>query len=342
MNKLTNQEVELKNVFEQMNKYMYLYKVREDIVFPNGFRIDNTYVSTTIFMYENNHPEIERSLKNSKSFLQKIKKYDTIAIADKQYILFHSYKLLMFIHTYMHLFDIYMDGSYKKHTFAYFRGDREKYFDKYKKHSNNLLEIDCIDKGQDSLLKFIYFNFSQHHDIMDAYINQCTLTPLQQIKDTDNSSHAIKVIKNLVKLLGSTNFDSYKPIYKSLGIILVSYLVYRMKMKNHEAVSAVNTLFDDLFYLHTNERYQIRVSANEFLKNIYITGRLDTIPIFASSRSEYYSPQTLNGLEKIYNKSQVKLGIDLNMFDYKKYNPLNNLVSTYLNITPMELLQPYM
>jgi hypothetical protein len=177
---------------------------------------------------------------------------------------------------------------------------------------------------------------------MDAYINQCTLTPLQQIKDTDNSSHAIKVIKNLVKLLGSTNFDSYKPIYKSLGIILVSYLVYRMKMKNHEAVSAVNTLFDDLFYLHTNERYQIRVSANEFLKNIYITGRLDTIPIFASSRSEYYSPQTLNGLEKIYNKSQVKLGIDLNMFDYKKYNPLNNLVSTYLNITPMELLQPYM
>lgn len=338
------QILRLENTCRELNKYMYMYKLREDIVFPHGYKTPSiVVVNDTIDQFLLSRKYIPAFVKPVKSFLKKIKNHDKIAVLDGKAILFNSYKLLQFIYMYVSLFEIQKDGTYKKTTFAYYKGDKSRYLKKYKKHCATLDEPDCTEEGSHKVMKFAYLFYSRSTEIIDAFFNQMALTPLHQLKELDNELYESKIIKKSAEFFSCTNFSSYKPLYKSLGIILVSYLINRMQIKEVDAIDYVNALFYDLFYDITNIDYQLNISAEKLLENVYITGRLDGIPIFASKdNEEAYSEEVLNGLEKLYTEMENDLGIDISCIDYKTFSPLKNLPSVYLNLTPMELLQPYM
>ena len=115
-----------------------------------------------------------------------------------------------------------------------------------------------------------------------------------------------------------------------------------MNVKGVDAINAVNTLFNDLFYDITEEEYQIKFSPEKLLKNVYITGRLVGIPIFGSKEDEdAYPEKVITDLGKLYSEIGSELKLDISFLDYKTFSPLQNLPSVYLNIAPLELLQPY-
>lgn len=337
------QVLRLENTCRELNKYMYMYKIREDIIFPKGYKAPSVVlVSDTIKEFLSHHEDILNFTNPIKSFLKKIKNHDIIAIVDNKTILFNSYKLLQFIYMYIHLFEIQKDGTYKKNTFAYYKGDKARYLKKYNKHCSELAEPDCMEEGSHKIMMFAYLFYNKSTEIIDTYFNQMTLTPLHQLKELDNDLYESKIIKKSAEFFSCTNFSSYKPLYKSLGIILVSYLINRMKVKEVDAIGAVNALFNDLFYDITDFEYQINISSEKLLENVYITGRLDGVPIFASKDSEEaYSKEVLDEMENLYAEMQKDLDVDMSYLDYKTFSPLKNLPSVYLNLTPIELLQPY-
>ncbi len=333
----------LENTCKELNKYMHMYKIREDIIYPKGYKTPSVViVNDTIKEFLSHREDMKGFINPVKSFLKKIKNNDKIAIVDNQTILLNSYKLLQFIYMYLRLFEVQKDGTYKNATFAYYKGDKARYLKKYNKHCSEIKEPDCTEEGSHRIMKFAYLFYNRSTEIVDTFFNQMTLIPLHQFKELEDNSYENKIIKKSAEFFSCTNFSSYKPLYKSLGIILVSYLVKKMDIKDKEAIDAVNTLFNDLFYNITELDYQITVSAEKLLKNVYITGRLDGIPIFASKDDEEaYSENVLDGIKKLYNDMENDLEIDMSYLDYKTFSPLKNLPSVYLNLTPIELLQPY-
>lgn len=338
------QILQLEDTYKELNKYMNMYKIRDDIIYPKGYKSPSIAIVTDtveeFLFHRNDMPEL---IKPVKSFLNKIRNSDTVINLENKTMLLHSYKLLQFVYIYINLFNIQKDGSYKENTFAYYKGDKSRYLKKYYKHCSELKEPDCTEKGSHTIMKFAYLFYNRSNDIIDTFFNQMTLIPIHQYKDFDENSYEMNIIKKSAEFFSSTNFSSYKPLYKSLGIILVSYLTTRMNVTNSDAVKYVNILFDDLFYTITDERYELKISADLLLKNVYITGRLDGIPIFASKeKEEAYSKDILNGIEKLYHDIENDIDIDISFLNYQDYSPLKNLPSIYLNLTPMELLQPYM
>jgi len=337
------QLLKLDNINQQLGKYFYLYKLRDDIIFPSGYKTPSVaLIGDTIKEFLEYHEGILNIYTSTKLFFKKIKKHDKIARINGKNILFNSYKILQFIYIYIHLFEIQKEGTYKKYTFAYYKGDKERYLKKYKKHCTELKEPDCTEEGSHKIIKFAYLFYNRSNDIIDAFFNQIVLIPFHQLKDFDEESYEMNIIRKSAEFFSSTNFSSYQPIYKSLGIILVSYLSTKMKLSDRDAVDAVNTLYHDVFYDITDYDYQINISAKSLLKNVYITGRLEGTPIFASrDKEEAYSKDILNGIENIYKEIEDDLDVDMSFLDYQEYSPLNNLPSIYLSLSPLELLQPY-
>lgn len=330
----------LKNIFSELSQYMHLYKRRTDMLFYSSLKPDDVHVLNSIKYFEINHPNLP-SLKNAKRFFHLIEQYDKVISIDQHIILYHSYILMTHLSNYLHLFSFYNAGAFKETTFAFFRSDKQRYLSKFNEHSRRSQEVDAIAIGPNLLQKFIYQNLYNNYDVTDAFINQCTLIPIHQYRDLDDSTLEVNILKKVIDFFGSTDFNSNKPIYKSLAIILVSYLTHRMKVPNKEAVFAVDALFDDVYYPIVGERYEIDGSANKLLSNVYITGRLDGLPIFASSGKESYILAVHNELERFYIQAQEEINIDLTVFDYKIHNPLKNIISPYLSLAPMEFLQPY-
>jgi len=337
------QLLKLDNASKQLSKYFHMYKLRNDIIFPSGYTTPSVdLIGETVREFLEHRENIPTLTSSTKSFFKKIKNYDKIAVVDDKKVLFNSYKILQFIYIYINLFEIQKDASYKKHTFAYYKSDKQKYLKKYKKHCSELKEPDCTEEGSHKIMKFAYLFYNKSTDIIDTFFNQMVLIPFHQLKDFDEESYEMNIIRKSADFFSSTNFSSYQPIYKSLGIILVSYLTTKMNVPNKDAVEAVNTLYRDLFYDITEYDYEINISAKTLLKNVYITGRLNSIPIFASrDNDEPYSDNILNGIAKIYEEIEKDIDVDMSFLDYKEFSPLNNLPLVYLNLSPTEILQPY-
>lgn len=331
----------LQNIYGELSNHVHLYKFRTDIIYEDGYRKDNKRVADTLNFFLTKHPEFSEQIKASKGFFQSIKKYDKLIYLDHQHFLKHSYILLMHIHQYLHLFQFYMDGSFKKNTFASFRGDKVRYGAKHREHDKRAKEIDALTAGPNNLMSFIYGQLFENHDIADAFINQCTLFPTHQYKDLEGHEYEVQIMKRVIEFFGSSYFGSVRPIYKSLAIILVAYLTWKMNVPHKTAIDAVQTLFDDLFFDAVGERYTIDGSANKLLSNVYIYGRLDGLPIFGSSDEENQNLEILDALESFNREAKREIGIDMSLFDYKTYCPLNKLPSVYLSLAPVELLQPY-
>lgn len=333
----------LQNVYGKLSEHVHLYKLRTDIVFEKGCIKDDVRVLHTLNFFELNHPDSPIQFKNCKYFFQLIKQYDKPIRLENNDLLYHSYILMMHIYQYLHLFSFYMDGTFRKTTLASFRGDKQRYLSKFNEISKRIQEVDAIDSGANLIKQFIYKNLYDNSEIADAFINQCTLFPIHQIKDLDSSAYEVKIIKKSIEFFGSTNFSSKRPIYKSLSIILIAYLTLKMNIPKKQAIDVVQILFDDLFYDFVGERYEIDISATKLLSNVYITGRLDGLPIFASNDDEEnYTSTVYDSLEKFYNESENELNIDFRAFDYRTYSPLKNLPSIYLSLLPMEFVQPYL
>lgn len=276
----------LQNIYWELSNHIHLYKFRTDIIYEDGYRKDNLRITDTLHFFITNHPDFSEQIKKTRSFFQLIKKYDKLIYLDNQHFLKHSYILLMHIHQYLDLFAFYMDGSFKKNTFASFKGDKTRYGAKHREHDKRAKEIDTLTAGPNNLMSLIYGQLFENHDIADAFINQCTLFPSHQYKDLDEHEYEVQIMKKVIEFFGSSYIGSVRPIYKSLAIILVAYLTWKMDIPNKIAIDAVQTLLDDLFYDVVGERYIIDGSVNKLLSNVYIYGRLNGLPIFGSSEDD--------------------------------------------------------
>ena len=331
----------LQQIYVKLCQYVHLYKMRTDLIQEKGVKADVVRIRQTLEHYHENHLDIPLELLNlTKPFFEKIRKYDTPIRVDNKPLLFHTYILTMHIVNYLHLFKYYIDGSFKKNTFAYLKGDKKRYIKKSNEHEKRASEPLAITSGADDLMSFIFKNLAENNEVAEAFINQCTLFPIHQIKDLDKEYGDVNTIKSIIKKFSSTNISSMRPIYKSLVIILVGYLTLKMKIPKKDAIQAVQILLDDLAD-ESDDRYQIDVSANNLLSNVYIYGRLDGMPIFASNDKENYSEEVFDALKQFHIEADAELNIDMRSFDYRTYSPYNDLPSVYLLLTPMELLQPY-
>lgn len=331
----------IQQICGKLGEYVHLYKIRTDLIQEKGVKPDAVRIKQTLELYHEIHPEISLKLLNrAKPFFEKIRQYDTPIRIDNKPLLFHTYILTMHITNYLYLFDYYMDGSFKKNTFAYLKGDKQRYLNKSNEHEKRANDPLAITRRVDELMAFIFKNLAENNEVTEAFINHCTLFPMHQLKDLDKECYEVNLIKQIIEKVSSTNISSTRPIYKSLVIILVRYLTLKMKMPKRDAVDAVQDLLDDVFDQQDN-RYQIEVSANNLLSNVYIYGRLDGIPIFASNDRDNYSDEVFDTLEKFYLEADSELDINLKMFDYRTYSVFNDLLSIYNLLTPIEFLQPY-
>jgi len=321
------------------------YEIKSNIKTLIKVRPDSCMVRDTIELYKLNHPKVSEIIDFylTKSFFKSFKKYDIVIMIDGKCILWHTYKLLNFIYIYFEALALYEDGSIFKSTFALLKGDKAKYRKKKNKHWNESQEPDVSLKGAEVLKAYIYKLHIHHNEAINILLNNFTLIPIHQYKIIEKEEDTLKIfLYALLKYYGTSNITSNKPILKSIGILLYGYLTRIMKVPTNQSFSTINQNFFYSFLYELSEGYyEYQLSdQSRLLKNVYITGRINMLPIFASRKTEPDTNTISKLSDTLFNDIKNDLNLSIDFPINNKINPLINPLSPFYNLTPLELLQP--
>jgi len=332
-------------IIEKTSNDFQWYERKSSIKILPNITANIVDVKNTIEFYKSNHPEISEFIDFllTKSFFNRIRAYDIVIIIDNKRILWHTYKLLSFINIYLEALILYEDGEIFENTFAKLKGDKKKYRQKENKCIRDSKEPVVAIKGAE-LLKASLFNLHiNHNEAIHTLLNIFTLIPEHQytiIKDEIDIKNIF--FKNLLRYYGTTYTTSPSPILKSIGIFLNGYLTHYMGVPTKEAFVIINQkFFYDFLHKLSEGNYDYQVSdQSRLLKNVYITGRINMIPIFASGEKEISKETISKILNPLFEEVEDTLNIKIDFPIPDNMNPLKNPLFSFYAITPMELLQP--
>lgn len=313
---------------------IYLYEFKPEI--NQGLKVtkDKLLTSKTISMFQALYGTEDKNIYESiKTPLHKIRKQEKVLHFNKEKIYFHTYNLLFIIHRYLLAINFYNSNEYKN-TFAALRGSEDEMQDKYHQHRANIFDSSNAFTGDDKVKALIFRNFYSNRETMDLYANFYTLFPKHMVKVDSEDEFFKKILDKIVEHFASTYIASEDVIYKSLAISLNSYFRLKMKMQAKHSKQISEEILYTLF------EYKFSASSADMLRNIYISGRLNELPIFKhAKKSRVLEDNTIENFNKLFNELKREFAdlenISIDAKSYFQENPIKQ----FLLLSPMEFLQ---
>jgi hypothetical protein len=333
---------QIKQIYKDIAEHFQFYELKSEITYPTNYRPSIIATKQTLDYYHQHHNYLDiKDLNKLKPFLNSLRHHDKLFKLDDNLMLFHSYKLIGFIEKYTHTLVVYEQGDFLKNTFASLRGDSNEYRKKYAMYNNARKKPDNFLTGEDYIKAVISRFYSACPPAMDMFMNLNTLIPQHQIKEFQNNTLEVNIMKRLYEYYGSTNVTSHQPILKSIAIVVASYLKFKLKMSHNDILHSLDLLFNDYFYELSDGKYEspIKLINNHLFTNTYIKSRINMVPIFGSSQKPLKNDEHIRKLDWVLDSSQKELGVSLETPISRDLNPFENPLTVFLSITPMELLQ---
>jgi len=323
-----------------LKNHMTLYSIKKNIDFIDLTRPNITHITNTIntFISYRHNKDLLEFFNHTKPFFEKIRHKDKVIFFDGKTQLFHTYKLLNFIYTYLVAITKYESGKYKTKTIANLNGAQTEFLSNAKYHRKHAFRNDAIFKRVSIMESFIYRKHFYYKDATNHFINTFTLILPKQLKDLQEVNTATIFINKMIDYFGTTNIKSSSTILKSLAIVMAHYMTEKMNISKKDTIDLLKEFFD--YYINDDEDYyNIPNTFNELAKNYYIKHRMDLVPIFGSSKSPQKSLEKYSDLDWIYDDFEKEFKVSLSADMINDFNPAKTSISIYLNHAPMELLQ---
>lgn len=321
---------------EPLANFINEYELKQNVKQAVKVSHDVLITKDTITQYIHEHSDENKVYFNKiKTTLQKIRKQEKVILFNEKKIYFHTYRILFIIEQYIHVLDFYNSDEYKKYSFAKHRSDSSKVERKY--HKLQLKELDISSYSfMDELKSTMLKQHLSRKELVDLVLNFFTIFPQTNINYEAMSDNKllIDMIQKVFLHFSSTYINSEDVIYKSLMIVLNTYLRNVMKVDSSYSKKIVNDLLKKLF------NFQDETSSGTMLNKIYISGRIANMPIFKNTSKDSLYSEELKGELKVLMQYAQKdfLGLEnlnINLEEFFNENPIN----AYLRIHPMEFMQ---
>lgn len=314
--------------------HIYQYELRPEC--RNGIKVskDKFFINTTISIFcAINENIYEKSFLRLKHAFKDIQEQEKIILYKNKKIYYHTYNILRVIFLYLEAIDFYNSEKYKK-TFAGLRGSEEQIFDQYHRQRAEAFDDSNAFTGDNkvkaALFRYLYFD----RETTDLFLNFFTLYPIEMFKNSPEEEWKLPILKKIIEHFSSTYIASEDVIYKSLAIYLNTYFRLEMGIAAKHAKSVSEKIVYELF------GYSFSATSADLMRNVYVAGRLDSLPIFKHAK-EPYSPSedSLNRIDRFFfdlysdhiDLSEIKISAK----QYYAENP----VKQFLLLKPIEFLQ---
>jgi len=323
----------------KLTDFIQNYKLKNEVKKEIHITHNKEITIDTLKVFQTLHTDLnEIYIKSVKSTLQRMYKNDKIINFEKINIYYHTYRILFWIYQYTQVLDFYQSDDYKKYSFAKHKSAKAKFKRDYKKNKEEAYDKSNAYTGDNKVHALALRKYFWHRDMMDIYFNATTLLPknninydlLQETEKADTTS--MNIIHKIHNYYSSSYIDSEDVIYESLAIILNGYFRLKMRISSKISTSITNELIYTLF------NYQVEKTSSDRLANVYISGRINNMPIFKNSKtSEIYSNEDKETFSQLIEEAKKVFKMDNLLADvnqYFIYNPLKPFFEQY----PMEFL----
>ena len=317
-----------------LQDHIHLYSLKSEVVNTVKTTKDKVITQATIRKFHFYHGEGFKSIFLSlKPILHKIRDQEKVIFFENEKIYFHTYNILFLVSRYLNAIDFYNSDEYKN-TFAGLRGDTSQMLDKYHQHRANAFDRSNAFTGDDKVKALLLKSFYQNREVTDLFVNFYTLIPLHMIKVSPEDQFFKKIFDKIIEHFSSTYIESEDVIYKSFAISLNAYFRLKMNMKSKHAKECTEAILSELF------DYTFTASSADLLRNVHISGRLGSLPIFKHARNphklEFQTIKKFDALFKEMNDEYAEL--ESNTMSAEYYF-LENPTKQFLALLPIEFLQ---
>lgn len=311
-----------------------MYRLKPNITQGIKAPKDKLLTKYTIDSFCNTHgEEYKQVFKTIKSTLHKIIKHEKVVIHDDIKIYYHTYNVLFILFRYLTIIDFYNSPEYKN-TFAGMRGSKADMLNEYHKYRANVLDSSNAFKGDDRVKASILKNFYFDRESTDIFINFYSLNPVSQIKVPEGDEFFKSIFDKIIYHFSSTYIESEDVIYKSLAIYLNAYFRISMDIKAKFAKQITEDILSELF------DFTFSASSADLLRNVYVSGRLDSMPIFKHAKEALQIDEKVTARFDAYFKELDEEFTDLDNIPITAEQYLSlNPVKQFLLLKPMEFLE---
>lgn len=323
-----------------LSNFIHQYNLKPEITTTIKITKNKAITNDTLKVFQSLHSDFYAVyIKSIKSTLQRLYKSDKVIKFEKTKIYYHSYRIVFWIYQYIQILDFYQSDDYKKNSFAKHKGTKAKFKRDYKKNKKEAYDKSNAYTGDNKIHALALRKYFWHKDTMNIYFNTITLFPknnvnyklLQDIENADTTT--MNVIHKIHNYYSSSYIDSEDVIYESLAIVINGYCRLIMGVNSNISNSITNELLYALF------NYEVEKTSSDRLSNIYISGRINNMPIFKNSKnSEIYSQKDKDKFHVLLEEAKHDFGDDDNILldadTYFNSNPLKAYFEQY----PMEFL----
>lgn len=317
-----------------LSDYIYQYELKPEC--NNDIKATKSKVLTqsTIAKFCSIHGNTYRScFYQISEALQDIRHHEKVILFEGEKIYYHTYCILTLLSQYLIAIDYYYSDKYKK-TLAGLRGSEEQILDKFHYHKANALDDSNAFTGDDRVKAAVFYNLYRDRETTSLFLNFFTYFPLHMIKIDDVDQWCTPILQKIIEHFSSTYIASEEIIYKSLAIRLNSYLRVIMRVKSVYAKQITQEILDDLF------KYKFSATSADLSRNVYIAGRLDSIPIFKHGKEPHkISDKTINKFDAFIKEIYSEFGEVRNLQITAKEFLKMDMVKLFLSHKPVEFLQ---
>ena len=231
------------------------------------------------------------------------------------------------------MIDFYNSSEYKN-TFAGLRGSKDEMMNKYHQHRANVLDSSNAFKGDDRVKAQLFKNFYFDKESTDIFINFYSLNPVSQVKVDKGDEFFKSILEEIIDHFSSTYIESENVIYKSLAIYLNAYFKISIGLPSKLSKQVTQDILSEMF------DFTFSASSADLLRNVYVSGRLASIPIFKHARDPIETDEHVinrfNAFFKELDKEFPDLGdIPITAEQYLSLDPIEQ----FLALKPMEFLE---
>lgn len=318
------------SLFDSIYQYELKPECRNGIKSPKS----KVLIQATITRFCSSHGDTYKScFQQISNVFQDIQKQEKVILFDNEKIYYHTYCILTLLTQYLSALDYYYSDNYKK-TLAGLRGSDRQLLEKFHLHKANTLDISNAFAGDDRLKASVFYNLYRDRETTSLFLNFFTFFPLQMCKVPESDQWCTPILQKIIEHFSSTYIASEEIIYKSLAIRLNSYLRSSMCIESGYSKHITQEILEELF------KYKFSATSADLQRNVYIAGRLNSLPIFKHGKSpRKVSEKTINKFDDFINKI------------YNEFNDLENtkitakeflnedIVKLFLTHKPVEFLQ---
>lgn len=318
------------SLFDQIYQYELKQACR------NGIKSQKSKALTqsTILMFCSLHGDTNKScFQQIIDALQDIRHHEKVILFENEKIYYHTYCILTLLMQYLTALDYYSSDNYKK-TLAGLRGSEQQILEKFHQHEANALDLSNAFVGDDRLKATIFENLYRDRETTELFLNFFTFFPLQMYKVPEGDMWCTHILQKIIEHFSSTYIASEEIIYKSLAIHLNAYLRLVMQVESGYSKRITQEILEELF------NYKFYATSADLLRNVYISGRLNSLPIFKHGKKPHVvSQETIKKFDTFINE----VFNEFEDIEYAKMTAIEfldeNVVKLFLSHKPVEFLQ---